>query len=293
MDAAGNAFGAVSSAKPDTNGVWRFDGKTGAAAHVPGTEALLYPNGVAFDKRGNLYVTDMIGGAVWRVVPGKPAERWVQHELLAGDNSLSFGIPVGANGIAARDDAVYVGVTEKKTSVTIPILGDGSAGVPQVYAQLQGLYYIDGIALDSHGDVYVAAVGMIEIVRVHRDGSVDTLATAADGLDGPTSLTFGPGDSGTQDLYVANNSAADQQPGGPGPSLMRINVGATPTAMASPTARPVAAPSVAPAPPKTGSGAVQADHGWLSWPLELAVLGLATVAIGASLLRRHVHLRGS
>ena len=72
---------------------------------LPGTEAIVFPNGVTLDQRGNIYVTDMILGAVWRVpAGGGPAEPWFQSPLLLGSGIFEFGFPLGANGIAFRQN---------------------------------------------------------------------------------------------------------------------------------------------------------------------------------------------
>src|SRR5436190_9289219 len=49
VDVQGNVYGAVQSADPAANGVWRFDRFTGDAMRIPGTAAMLLPNGLAFD----------------------------------------------------------------------------------------------------------------------------------------------------------------------------------------------------------------------------------------------------
>jgi len=54
VDAFGNVYGAVQSANPDANGVWRFDRTTGAATRLPGTAAMGIANGLAFDKHMKL-----------------------------------------------------------------------------------------------------------------------------------------------------------------------------------------------------------------------------------------------
>ena len=40
VDVFGNVYGAVQSANPAANGVWRFDRTTGAATRLPGTAAI-------------------------------------------------------------------------------------------------------------------------------------------------------------------------------------------------------------------------------------------------------------
>src|SRR5438034_168815 len=75
---------------------------------LPGTDGILFPNGVALDARGNIYATDSIGGSVWRISPGSSAELWFQSPLIAGDGSIGLGFPLGANGIAYRSHSVVV-----------------------------------------------------------------------------------------------------------------------------------------------------------------------------------------
>ena len=223
VDALGNVYGTVVSANPAAHGVWRFDGTTGVAERVPGTEAIALPNAIAFDERGTMYITDTVLGAVWRVPQDGALEQWIVDPLLAGDGSAGFGFPIGANGIAVWDQTVYVGVSETGLLVTIPILPDGSAGPAQLYQQLSGVA-IDGIALDVHGNVYIADVLANAVVRVKTDGSVEVLATAADGLDAPSSLAFGTGEGDRYSLYVVNFSVALAPPGGAGPALLRLTV---------------------------------------------------------------------
>ena len=67
VDVFGNVYAAVQSANPDAAGVWRFDRGTGDATRLPGTESIAIPNGLAFDKQKNLYVTDSFTGAIWRI----------------------------------------------------------------------------------------------------------------------------------------------------------------------------------------------------------------------------------
>jgi sugar lactone lactonase YvrE len=241
VDAPGNVYGGVFSFNDDPNttatGVWKFDRKTGAVQRVPGTEAIALPNSIAFDKRGNMYITDSIGdvvnesGIVWRVPKGGSAEKWISDPLLAGDGTAGFPFPIGSNGIAVRQNTVYVSTTETGLIVTVPILPDGSAGEAALYTAVTDengdLIALDGIALDVHGNVYIAAPIANAVIRVNADDqSVDTLASgAADGLDGPTSVAFGTGKGDRQSVYAVNFSVALGTPLGEGPSLVKIPAG--------------------------------------------------------------------
>ena len=117
----GNVYGAVQSANPEANGVWRFDRFTGDATRLPGTAGMGIPNGLAFDKQMNLYVTDSARGAIWRIPWGGEAAIWLQDPALTGDGSLGLGL--GANGIAVQRGVFTVTNTERRTILRIPKVG--------------------------------------------------------------------------------------------------------------------------------------------------------------------------
>lgn len=223
VDAPGNVYACLMSGNPETHGVWRISRDGYTQNRLPGTEQILFPNALAFDKVGNLYVTDLIMGAVWRIPPHGMAEVWVQDALLLGDGSLGLGLPLGANGIVYRHGEVLVANTEGARIVRIPVLSDGTAGALEVVVEDWILYTIDGIALDVHGDIY-AVTGAGMLLRISFDGgSIEVLATAADGLDEPASLAFGTGKGNRKSIYFTN--FAFLQNGGAGPSVMKIGVG--------------------------------------------------------------------
>jgi sugar lactone lactonase YvrE len=219
VDAPGNVYAAASAGDPATTGVYRI-AKDGSFARLPGTGAIQFPNGVTLDKRGNLYVTDTTAGAVWRVpARGGTAELWFQSPLLEGDNSAGFGFPIGANGIAFRHNTIVVGNSEGARLVNIPIEPDGSAGEETILAEGPALYGADGIAFDVHGNVWVAVIIQSKIVRVAPSGSIETIATAADGLDFTSSIAFGK----HGEAWAVNFAIGP--PGGPGPALLRFDAG--------------------------------------------------------------------
>jgi sugar lactone lactonase YvrE len=232
--ADGSIYATIVSANPDANGVWRFSVDTGEAKRVPGTEQIGLPNGIAFAADGTMYVTDSIAGAVWRVPPDGTAEQWVQHALLEGDESIGFGIPIGANGIALDEASgtVYVAVLEQGTLVAIPIEDDDSAGEPAVhttFTDAQSPVLVDGIALDAANNLYVAQPAANTVVRVTPAGDIETVATKADGMDGPASVAVAPDTEDTERLYISNFSVALAPlvpPGGAGPGIVMIPLGA-------------------------------------------------------------------
>lgn len=228
VDAAGNVYAAVAAADlatgvtdPAFRGVYRVR-RDGTFERLPGTGAIVFPNDVALDKRGNVYATDSALGDVWRIPRGGSAELWADDALLEGDGSFGFGFPIGANGIAFRHNRVLVANTEAGRLVQVPVEPDGSAGAPSVTVESPALVGADGIALDVHGDVYVVASIQHTVVRVGGDGSITTLATAADGLNQPSTLAFGTGRSDHQTLFVANFSIFAPMPT---PAILTVPVG--------------------------------------------------------------------
>lgn len=234
-------------------GVYRVD-RDGQAALLPGTGQIVFANALAFDQRGTLYVTESYGsdygpGGVWRLVPGGEAEPWLRHPLLTGIGAV-LGYPVGANGIAFFHGDLYVANTDKGLVVRIGVMADGSAGQPEVWATLaevQGSPLAgnpapvmgDGLALDVHGDVYVAVVSRCAVVRIDAETRAqETVAAFRFGapgppqpapLDTPASLAFGTGSGEQMRLFLTNlGMMAGIAPGPPwpGPGLVKIDAGA-------------------------------------------------------------------
>lgn len=227
VDAPGNVYAALVSVDENTQGVYKID-RDGNSERLPGTGAITFPNALAFDKRGNLYVTDTIFGAVWRIPPGGSAELWIQDETLVGFILPDPGappFPIGANGIAYRHGSLYVANTTEAQIVRIPVMKDGSAGTPEIFVKDPvELTPLDGIALDVHGNIYGVVIAQSKLVKIDaQTKEITTLATAADGLDFPASLSFGTGKGDRQSVFVTNYAIGP--PGGTGPALMKVEVG--------------------------------------------------------------------
>ncbi len=237
VNARGDVYAGVQAANPAVNGVWVFDRKTGAAERIPGTEQIPIANDVAFDKRGNLYITDTLFGNIWRAPRGGVAEPWlVDDPLLDGTGDLGLGIPVGANGIEYHNGKLYVAVSEQFSVVTIEVKPNGDPGSTAVLATLPpgelfpGFPFPsipDGLALDVHGNVYVAAISVSSILKVTPSGDVSTVA-AGDPLDWPSSIAFGTGKGDRKTLFAVNFSIGEGN-GDPvvrsGPGVVAIDVG--------------------------------------------------------------------
>jgi sugar lactone lactonase YvrE len=227
VDDSGNVYASFAF-NPDTRGVYRIDHKSGTAQRLPGTENILWANGLCFDERGNLYVTDSLTGAIWIITPHGSAKIWFEDEMLTGLGTIpNFGLPVGANGIAYYHGSIYVASTERAYLIRVPIKKGGAAGKPVVVADGDELYGLDGIALDVHGNIYGALVLKNELVKIdHNSMKITVLATANDGLDNPASPAFGTGKCNQQTLFFTNFSLGlTGAHFGYGPAVLKIGVG--------------------------------------------------------------------
>ena len=76
-----------------------------------------------------------------------------------------------------------------------------------------------------HGSLYCGTDPFNTVVRIAPDGTMETILTAADGLDGPTAVLFGRNNEGF-DLYMTN-AAFPFFPVPPPrlPSLLRLQAG--------------------------------------------------------------------
>ena len=220
-NSAGDLYVCLASFDPATRGVYRVT-PDGAATRLPGTAALLFPNGITLDPHGDLYATDSIAGAVYKIPRDGSAQLWFSSPLLAGNGSVNLGFPLGANGIAFGKNEVVVTNTEGARLVRIPVQPDGSAGAASVVAEGPSLFGADGVALDVFGDAFVAVNPQNTLLRVAPDGSSTTLATAADGLDNPASLAFGTSHGERKTLYLTSFAAFSASPH---PALLKMPVG--------------------------------------------------------------------
>jgi len=232
---AGQLFAAVFSGVAGTHGIWRLspDGSQQALFAPMPLDTL--PNDIQF-WQGDMFVSDSLGGAIWKFTPGGQPFLWMSDPLLLGSPDFPLGLPIGANGMAfqrAPGSAggkgfsgpfayVYVLNTSYGRIVRIPIEPDGAAGAAEVWLETPGLTGVDGVTQDSAGNLYVALVLQDRVVRIGPDRSIVTVAEGAP-LDAPASPEITGGA-----LYVTNfavGRALGLAPGVPAPSIARIDLG--------------------------------------------------------------------
>jgi sugar lactone lactonase YvrE len=206
--------------------VWRVHPRNGEFelyAAIPPTGSFL--NGLTFDDRGNLFVTDSFLGAIWKVSPDRVVELWITSELLIWRDD-PFPPAFGANGIVYWDGTLYVAVTGAGEAylpelrgrnypvVKVPIRRDGRAGRPRVFLDDDVLLVPDGLAVDRFGNLYVVDFGGLawgpgfphtgpaKLVRVRPDGTEE--AVASDGLENAASVAIRGRTAYVTNLYVTH-----------------------------------------------------------------------------------------
>lgn len=124
-------------------------------------------NGLTFDKAGNVYVSDSFLGVIWKTgSAGGAATSWASDPLLT-----TKGVPpFGANGIEFNHaaTAMFVANTGDDRILKIQVNGDGSAGALSIFTN--SINGADGIAIDAHDNLWVAANQGDEIVVVDPTG---------------------------------------------------------------------------------------------------------------------------
>ena len=162
-----------------------FSGATTVFATVTGASGL---NALAFDRAGNVYISDSAQGIIWRTGPaGGAAVAWVTHPLLT---TAGFP-PFGANGLDfnRRESALFVANTGDDRVIRIPVTA-GAPGTPVVF--VNSINGADGLFLDEHDNVWVCANQADEIVVLDPSGRIIAKLGDFDGLKNgaPDGLLF-------------------------------------------------------------------------------------------------------
>ncbi|HET7545417.1 MAG TPA: SMP-30/gluconolactonase/LRE family protein [Polyangiaceae bacterium] len=189
------------------------------------------PNDLAFDDRGNLFVTDPVLARIWRVDRLGRAEIFVEHSLLAGtpdDPALVFRA-LGVNGIALdqRQHSLFVSNTDQGSILRIDLRS--SHPTPTVFAQSSQLRGADGIAFDRDQTLWVAVNALDSLLTVDRHAEIRVRAQGGL-LDAPSSVVFGATWRDRNELYLMSSAFSRTlglQPGSPHPALLSLHV-ATP-----------------------------------------------------------------
>jgi len=213
LDEEGDLYVCDASGEPATHGIWKVE-RSGASRLFAALDPTGFPNAIALDKAGNLFVTDSYLGEIWKISPSGEAKVWLQDPLLA---------PVfayGANGIEFDVGALFVANTDQGTILRIKLGDDDRPRRPEVFVQSPALVGADGIAFDVRHNLYVAVDYQNTLVSVSPDGEITTLATVSDGLDFPASTSFGQSHGQRKFLFWTNGGYNFAKP-----NLQKLDVG--------------------------------------------------------------------
>jgi sugar lactone lactonase YvrE len=178
------------------SGVYKIDARTQKVTALA-TKAegwpFCYPDDVAVDSNGNVYMTDLTYAAIWKISPnGKKVDLWSAHPLLNWSPKPYSGLPLGVNDLALdkQEKNIYAVTDGDPMVLRIPIKDDGSAGDPVTLPS--GYSAFDGITLDANGNIYVSEILLNQIWVLSPDGSQRLLIATKQNapLDNNTSLTL-------------------------------------------------------------------------------------------------------
>jgi hypothetical protein len=209
LDEKGDLYAAVV-------GVGLFEVPAGSTTPKEIVKSARFWNGMAFDHRGNLYVSESGAGQIWRLAKNGAFTLWSDSLLLRGTVEpgpcglvhpavgAGFGA-IGANGVFFNKHGdMLVSNTDLGTVVRIPVEPDGSAGEARVFAGPScTLWGADGGAMDDHDNLYVAANSGDKIVRVDSRGRF-TVFSDSRLLHFPTDIAFGTHRGDRKVAYITN-----------------------------------------------------------------------------------------
>ncbi len=183
--ADGTLYVGYAAGSADLNGIWRVQAGQ-RPERIISLRGNSFPNGIAIDTASKqLYFTDSIRGQILRApLAGGTATTW----YTGPDTKLTGPYGLGANGLKIHRGAVWITNFDQGTLLRIPIGGDGKPGAVQTKARLAG-GPDDFTFVNDISDTVIAALDPgNQVIRINPDGSYQTLLTAADGLEGPTSV---------------------------------------------------------------------------------------------------------
>lgn len=191
------------------SGVYKIDAKTRQVTPVATRGdgwPFCFPDDVALDKDGNIYLTDLTYSCIWKISPdGKKVSMWSDDPLI---NWSDPSLPMGANPIVIdkQNKNIYVATTTMDGRIVrIPIKEDGTAGKAELVSR--GHTYFDGLEIDEEGYIYAAesstSINQIIVIPPNTIGWLGMtprkVIAMGDPLQGPTSIVIRDGV-----LYTAN-----------------------------------------------------------------------------------------
>lgn len=190
-----------------TNKIYKWSGDHSAPLEVAKLPGVAIPSLVA-DRKGMLYAAVIPGGNVYSIDPNKPSTQNTKLvaklveplvTCLTMDNKDNLYIGVTGSGKVYKmasakgapvsifdsgqadvvsmfyctpEDKLYVGTAEKGAVYSI----DSSGAATAEYQSPD--HIVTGIAKDKKGDLYVSTAGTGHLVKINKNGDLDTLASS-------------------------------------------------------------------------------------------------------------------
>ena len=183
-----------------------FPGTSGTADGTGSTARFFFPEGVATDTSGNVYISDQRNNTIRKITPGGVVTTLAGSPGISGTSdgtgsTARFNLPTHL--LVDGTDTVYVADcynhTIRKISpggvVTTLAGSPGLSGTADGTGSVARFYYPQGMALDGSGNFYLADYGNHTIRKVTPNGTVTTVAGV-------------PRVSGTSDSIAMTGSAS-------------------------------------------------------------------------------------
>ncbi len=232
FDEDGNLFAGSAGFTPQPAAafIWRISTK-GKVTKYATLDPNGFPNDLAFDDDGALYVTDPFLGQIWKIDDCGGPEVWLKDPLLDPNVEDPYLViaPFGVDGIAfdKNQKNLYVGNLDYGRILKIEVDKHGEPeDIDVFYENINLIGGVDGIAFDKKENLFLAIHGQDRIVSLDKKAKPTVVASGAP-LQQPSSLVFGVTKQDKKTLYISNFSILafyGIKPGPPKPALLKLSV---------------------------------------------------------------------